>query len=243
MNLHAASGISLCLTAGGRPDLLDRTLTTLLSHNKIFFSDFLITNDAGDEETNRIVLKHLPDAKLICHPKQHGHHASIDEMYDQVLTPYIFHCEDDWEFDPIAFVPRCLEILTRDDILSQVAVRQSSCFDRSKVVFENQIVVETAALSYLKYKRLLQKDWGHFTFNPSLLRKELWVRVGPFKKYFNERDINDKVRSLGLTTGRVVPGVCWHIGDERHIKDTVRKRDTRAKLRRTYRKLLKLVST
>ncbi len=51
---------TLCITAGGRPDLLNETLASLLPHNGQFFDHILITNDRGDEAPNEVVRNWRP---------------------------------------------------------------------------------------------------------------------------------------------------------------------------------------
>jgi glycosyltransferase involved in cell wall biosynthesis len=230
--------ISLCVTAGGRPDLLDATLESLLAHNRHCFSDFIVVNDFGDEATNLIVLKHLPQARLFSHETQRGHHVSIDEMYAAVTTPYIFHCEDDWLFDPVCFIPACFKVLLNDPSASQVTVRDPEC-QKVTLIFPEQVTYVAGDQIYQKSKTLSIRDWGHYTFNPSLLRRDLWASIGPFRKFYKERDVNDACLARGLTSARLLPGVCRHIGDGRHMHDTVRRKDIRTRLHRLYRSLMK----
>jgi hypothetical protein len=229
---------TLCLTAGGRPDLLDQTLKSLLSHNRQFFSDFCFVNDFGDDETNRVIFSHVPQARLFSHAVQKGHHYSIDEMYASVETPFIFHCEDDWLFDPVAFIPACFDVLLSDKTASQVTVRDADC-QKTWEIFPEQVTCMAGDQKYQKSRSLSINDWGHYSFNPSLLRKDLWLQIGPFQKFYKERDINDACMAKGLTSARLVPGVCRHIGDGRHMIDTARKKDMRTALHRLYRSIKK----
>jgi hypothetical protein len=168
---------TLCLTAGGRPDLLDQTLKSLLSHNRHFFSDFCFVNDFGDEDTNSVILHHVPQARLFSHAAQKGHHYSIDEMYASVETPFIFHCEDDWLFDPVAFIPGCFQVLLSDKNVSQVTVRDAECAKVSGILPE-QVTCSAGDQKYEKSRNPRIKDWGHYSFNPSLCEKTYGLRLG-----------------------------------------------------------------
>ncbi|MDB5643172.1 MAG: hypothetical protein JWN07_2489 [Hyphomicrobiales bacterium] len=224
---------TLCLTAGGRPDLLDTTLETLLAFNRHCFSDFIVVNDFGDQATNVIVRKHLPQARLISHERQRGHHVSIDEMYAAVSTPYIFHCEDDWLFDPVCFIPACFKVLLNEPGASQVTVRHADC-QRTSGLLPEQVYCIADSQAYEKSKVLSIRDWGHYTFNPSLLRRDLWATIGPFQKYYKESDVNDACQTRGLTSARLVPGVCRHLGGGRHMHDNMQRKNIGMKLRRMY---------
>ena len=123
---------TLCITAGGRPDLLNETLASLLPHNGQFFDHILITNDRGDEAPNEVVRNLAPTATLLNHETPIGQHPSIDEMYERVVTEFIFHCEDDWFFDPAPFVPTMLSALIDLPNVSSVSARTMSGFLRMR---------------------------------------------------------------------------------------------------------------
>jgi len=79
-------------------------------------------------------------------------------------------------------------------------------------------------------------EWGAFTFNPSLLKLDLWRSIGGYSKHGSEKHINEVLLRQGLMTAYLLPGVCFHIGAGRHIEDVHRRRTTfgerLAKLRR-----------
>jgi len=195
-------GITLCLTAGGRPDLLADTLTSLLAGNQQFIDAFAISNDYGDDATSAVARSLIPTATIIHHPSPVGHHKTIDELYALVLTPYILHCEDDWHFDPVPFLPQALELLRepREAEASQVLFRQSAC------VWHTHGVLDTDN----------PRSFG-YSLNPSLLSREVWARLGPFAHYPSERDLGLAVHEAGLRKRDLVPGVCFHTGAGRHL--------------------------
>ncbi|MEO6395301.1 MAG: glycosyltransferase family A protein [Devosia sp.] len=208
-------GLTFCITAGGRPDLLADTLQSLLAFNREAFDAILIANDVGDDETTTTARRLVPDATILHHPQRIGQHRTIDEIYARVETPFIFHCEDDWHFDPVPFVADAMALLEARPGASQVTLRQSGChwnWDGAPGAH-----VDWTALGH----------WASFGFNPSVFRRQLWERVGPFAKYDREFDLNLAVQNLGLSSEVLVPGVCYHTGRGRHINDPERKRPTR----------------
>lgn len=212
-----SSGVTLCLTAGGRPDLLAQTLGSLLPYNGAYFEQAFITNDRGDEATSEVVRSFLPDAVLLNHPTPLGHHPSVDEMYARVMTPFIFHCEDDWLFDPCPFIPTMIEALSTIEELSAVVGRQSACLRahyNGERKWDPPLRLENGVI------KLISKDesWRGHSFNPHLTRKAIWERIGPYSKYTGEGDVNTAVELLGLRRASLVPGVYYHIGDGRHMQ-------------------------
>lgn len=235
--------ITLCLTAGGRPDLLEQTLASLLPLSGKYFSQTLFVNDFGDKKSNKVILRHLPDAKIFFHRKQKGHHRSVDELYQAVESELIFHCEDDWVFDPVDFMPDALAVLNADPQISQVCLRRADCYlsrgyDLNGPDFQS---AQAGDVSYKKAVRPTRGGWGYFTFNPTLLRKELWREIGPFKNFYREYDINKRLCELGRPTAYLSPGTCRTIGQHRHMVDVTRKvsktKLLRFRLRQAWQKL------
>ena len=52
-----------------------------------------------------------------------GQLASIDIAYSHVTTPWIFHCEEDWEFYRFGFIEESLRILRLEPSYVMVALR------------------------------------------------------------------------------------------------------------------------
>lgn len=213
---------TLCLTAGGRPDLLARTLSSLLATNRQFFDTIIITNDAGDNQTTETAKALCPDAIVLHHTTRAGQLASIDEMYGRVRTPYIFHCEDDWVFDPVPFVPTALSALQSLSNVSVVSVRQSGClWNTAKSSPEASGPQQVEGGWAIQIKPSL---WSSYSFNPSVVRRDLWQALGPFSKYDNEIGLDRSAANRGLTMAYLVPGVCYHIGEGRHFVDPFQER-------------------
>ena len=207
--------VTLCVTAGGRPDLLQKTLNSLLPHNGSFFKDIFVTNDRGDVATNEIVKVLTPTACLFNHSKPIGQHASIDEMYGSVETNYIFHCEDDWYFDPVPFIPLMLSTIIKLPDVSSVSARQThslQAHDGRMRKFGPTIAVDGGFA-----RRSGEPFWTGHSFNPALLRTSLWREVGPFSKYTDEERVNAAIEATGKSRAFLVPGVYFHIGDGRHM--------------------------
>jgi len=226
MNTTGRSGdVTLCITSGGRPLLLERTLRSLLSVDH-GFAAAVITNDAGDEETNEVVRRYLPEATLIVHSERRGQLASVDEMYAQVKTPFIFHCEDDWEFDPVEFIDKAMTALVSDNTISVVCVRQSGCMIDNRNgtnIFMTPAPIPATNVGNATFVKLpMDAFYSSFTFNPTLLRTSLWKSMGGYRQIGllnGEGSIDRHLHELGLRTAHLLPGVCFHIGQRAHVDD------------------------
>ncbi len=225
--------ITLCLTAGGRPDLLRRTLASLLPYNGKFFSDIIISNDRGDDETTAVARELCPTATIFSHNPPLGQMRSVDKMYAAVTTPLIFHCEDDWAFEPVVFMPSAIELLAAaGPRTSAVAVRQSGCQWRTAPGVERRVPHPAAPHIGVRYP---DPAHGGFTFNPTLLRRSFWEAIGPYEKLHRALAVEIRALELGYNLAFLAPGVCYHIGENRHMVDKAQ--ETASLPRKLWRKL------
>lgn len=124
MQFSQESDITLVVTSCGRLDLLKLTLESFDRFNSAPIREVFITEDSGDERVRTAVPAHWKDhcTFFVNRPKL-GQLASIDLAYEQVKTPYIFHCEDDWEFYRPGFVEDSKAILEQRPDILQVWLR------------------------------------------------------------------------------------------------------------------------
>ena len=123
--------ITLCLTSCGRFDLLRRTLQSFFRHSDHAIETCVIAEDSGEPDAEarlREIVQDLPKLpfRLLAHQTRIGQIASIDRAYAEIQTPYIFHCEDDWEFLKGGFMTASLELLETHAEAAMVWLRESS---------------------------------------------------------------------------------------------------------------------
>lgn len=207
----ASDGITHCLTIGGRPDLLRRTLVSLAGLPAL---PTLAINDFGDAETSAVLHELCPEARLVGPGHHLGHHPAVDAMYAEVETPYVFHNEDDWQFSRTDFLSSALRLLEAEPAISAVCFRATadmplSDADRAKIV--------TESIGGIRYERLdaLHNQWHGYSFNPHLARKSLWEKVGGFSQFEKERHLSRVLRRDGYHVAFLLPEACRHIGDGR----------------------------
>lgn len=210
--------ITLCLTIGQRPDLLEKTLATLDQY-QFQFAKIIAINDFRDTPTNQMFRARCPQGELISLGHQLGHHAAVDYMYAQVTTPYVFHCEDDWAFDSSINFDECMAILDSEPLISQVCFRKITDFNLS--VDENKKVLHGHSFEH-NYVRLdsLHPQWHGFTFNPHLASLDLWRQIGGFSQFKKERHISRALRKQGRFSAYIQPGFCAHIGELQSVSQS-----------------------
>ena len=209
--------VTLCLTIGKRPDLLKRTLDSLL--HRIEFSKIIAINDFRDEATNAMFKAICPDGHLISLDHQLGHHAAVDFMYARVNTPYVFHCEDDWLFDTSIDLNSTIKLLESDPCISQVCLRKISDFN---FLESDQTRILEVPHTNGPYFRLdpLHPQWHGYTFNPHLAKIDMWKTLGGFHRFKKERHVSRHLRSEGRFSAYISPGSCQHIGELQSVSSS-----------------------
>lgn len=209
--------VTLCLTIGKRPELLKRTLDSLLPIAE--FKHIIAINDFRDEATNEMFRRLCPAGKLISLEHQLGHHKAVDQMYQFIPTDYVLHCEDDWVFDKSIDLNSAIQLINSNSSISQVCLRKVTDFHltenaRSKVLKCQQ--------NELEYYRLdgLHPQWHGYTFNPHLIKLDLWKELGGFGQFKKERHISRHLRSKKYFTAYMNPGCCEHIGELQSVSQS-----------------------
>jgi hypothetical protein len=180
--------VTLVLTSAGRYDLLARTLSSLYAHVPAdAFAEVIIAEDWDRE----------------------GQVRNIDRAYARVRTPYIFHCEDDWEFYRSGFIEPSLDLLKKYPGILQVWLRAHNDTNGHPT---------THRPDYLCMNP--EWDWGGFSWNPGLRRRSDWnliMKHWQGSDNATEKYLSHVYRDLGMVAA-ILPepgGYVRHIGNGR----------------------------
>jgi hypothetical protein len=224
--------ITICLTSCGRFDLLEKTISSLVSYwDGKPPAAFLIHEDSGQVpaalaiELNRFLSWHWKiDAKwTYSHYKGQIH--AIDKLYCQVQTPYIFHCEDDWEFYQEGFVKDSLEVLKHDKDIYTVWLRHPS--DRNGHPVLNGVRQTINNVRFQEMAVGYRRKWHGMTWNPGLRRLSDYRMAGHFEEFCqwnpsnhveSEEQFNQHYRKLGFKAATLCRGFIRHIGNHNSTK-------------------------
>ncbi len=169
--------ITLVITACNRPDLLKKTFASFIKYNTYPIQEYIIIEDSEVPKCNDFLLEQYPNLniKLIYNSKKLGQCASIDYAYSLVSTPWIYHCEEDWEFFRSGFIEESLELMEMDPRIITVQTRSTS--DNFSHPRETSIHSHNS----IEYQKLIPGYnilWYGFTFNPSLKRVKDYKLIG-----------------------------------------------------------------
>ena len=208
--------VTVVVTSCGRHDLLERTLESFFRCNTDRgIQEVIVVEDGGGDPYPVCAKYHI---KLIRVHDRLGQIGAIDLGYRYVTTPYIFHCEDDWEFYRPGFIEASRQILAVDP--STLCVWLRAWDDTNGHPLEFRAVDDSFATVQRDYL-----GWHGFTFNPGLRRLSDYQRIGPYANYAGfdgtpsaEAAIGRRYHELGYRA--VVlhrEGYVRHIGWERHV--------------------------
>lgn len=208
--------VTVVVTSCGRHDLLGMTLKSFVENNTYDKIKKIIVVEDGDADPSSICDKF--GAILIKAGGRFGQPYAIDLAYSFVRTPYIFHCEDDWEFYRGGFIEKSLNLLKYDPSCVCVWLRAWNDTNGHPLQFRSDD--KTFGVLSIGYGDL----WGGFTWNPSLRRITDYQKIGPFSQKMGgqsdmgESDASIKYMELGYR-GVILDeaGYVRHIGWDRHV--------------------------
>ena len=212
-----AREVSFVVTSCGRPDLLRRTVTSFLTHNSYPIAQSILIEDSASPGMARFIRRHLGevfDTVILNDPKL-GQIRSIDRAYREVRTPYIFHCEDDWEFVRGGFIERSFEFLDQDPRIINVWLR--GLHDTSGHRVEPEPLVSGSGVPYHRMGLDPQGTCQGFTFNPTLKRLSDYALVRPLETLGSEGAAAQRYRDLGFHAITLDEVYVKHIGQGRHV--------------------------
>jgi len=231
--------ITITLTSCGRWDLLEKTIKSLVQ----FWDgpkpyELLIYEDSEkgawfQTDIDKTIMELVGNfckykGPIGINETRVGQIKAIDELYSQVKTPYIFHCEDDWEFTKSGFIQKSLSILEEKPNIMQVWLRAPN--DRNGHPCHGVAQKTTDGTKYHVLKTGYMGKWHGFSFNPGLRRLSDYQKLfpngfaseipwNPKNPLESEILVGRKFFKSGYRAATLLDGYCRHIGGNgRHVK-------------------------
>jgi hypothetical protein len=208
--------ITLFITSCGRPHLLKKTLESFVKFNSYPIKEAIICEDSGVNNSVDFIkyILNFP-CKIIYNEKRIGQMRSIENGVKYITTSYVFHCEDDWEFYCPGFIELSLEILKKNDKISQVLLRSYDEYInryKMKIINNNDNNANYNIIT-------LNENTSVYSFNPSLKKIEIQLLNIPYKDTDDEGTIQKKIHELGYNAvvTKNTNGFVTHIGWNEHV--------------------------
>lgn len=206
--------VTLFITSCGRPHLLKKTLETFMIFNTYSIKEAIICEDSGVNNCIDFVkdIVNFP-CNIIYNEKRMGQMRSIENGVKYITTPYVFHCEDDWEFYCPGFIELSMQILESNDKISQVLLRSYNEYTSRY----NMKIVNNDNMNYNIIT--LNEGTSLYSFNPSLKKTEIELLNIPYKDTDDEGTIQLKIQELGYVSvvTKNQNGFVNHIGWNDHV--------------------------
>jgi hypothetical protein len=209
--------VTLFITSCGRPHLLKQTLESFMRFNTYPIKEAIICEDSGNINSIDFAKNILNfPCNIIYNEKRIGQMRSIENGVKYITTPYVFHCEDDWEFYGPGFIEISMQILESNNKISQVYLRSYDDYlDMYSMKIDNNINTLYNIIT-------LNDGNATYSFNPSLKKKEIELLNIPYKKIDEEEKegtIQKKIQEMGYNAvvTKNITGFVKHIGWNEHI--------------------------
>jgi hypothetical protein len=204
---------TLAITSADRFDLFERSFLSFMENADVPPAAIVIIND-GPAEMPEFVkrFRHIPTTWLQ-NDRRRGQVYSLDRLYREVKTEWIFHTEDDFEFSGNVPVRKSFELLEKYSDLSLVALRT----DWNHPIADAPDHIQSSLKIAMPYWRDV---WGGWTWNPSARRLSDIKKFGPVSKYGKQNGLEHEalMSKAFLDAGyriAIGPGCCHHIGGGR----------------------------
>lgn len=203
--------ITFALTACGRPDLLERTIDSFMEFNTYPIERYKVIDDSAVPGVNDHLIEKYPFIEWSHNTERIGQTKSIDILYSDIETEYIFHCEDDWLFTKEGFIEKSLSILENNTEIIQVHLRAHDDTNGHPIEYFN----EEYDLMVLGFQGI----WNGFSLNPGLRRLKEYLIVKPYDSVGWEAELSIKFKELGYRAAILKDKYIEHIGWGRHQQD------------------------
>jgi GR25 family glycosyltransferase involved in LPS biosynthesis/predicted O-methyltransferase YrrM len=161
-----------------------------------------------------------------------GHPKSMNIIRDIVKTPFIFHMEDDWKyFHTDNYIGKCIDIMSANKMIGQCLINKNYSELIEPEIFGgnlkttkrgNRFYIHEYTHDENSEREFIERHgnvrncayWPHFSFRPSLLRREVLTTIGPYDENAShfEMDYSYKYVNKGFKSVFLDGIFCMHIG-------------------------------
>lgn len=239
--------VTFTITSTNRLDLLTITIETFLKYNRTKptlsnpcpspypIEKYILVEDSGVPAVAEKIKKKWPFFEVIANNPKRGQTASIDSMYAKVETPYIFHCEDDWEFIDYDFIDKSMTIMEEpgNEKIIQVWIRGEHDTNGHPIIRDKLYKIGDVEyyLASTNYCLGYSDTRGGFGYHPGLRRLSDYQLIGSYtqiSKGIVESKVSARYIELGYAAATTLPPYVKHIGYGR--QSNREKNNTRANL-------------
>ena len=198
--------VTFTITTCKRLDLFQKTINSVINCFDIdLIDEWVCIDDNSSEDDRKNMMDLYPFFTFIFkNITDKGHARSMNLLQKYVKTPYIFHMEDDWKFIcKRNYIAECLDVLNSNKKLGQCLVNKNySEIEKDIDIKGGEYKISDNGIRYFIHEfvtngeesrrwtikhgnGLTSNYWPHFSLRPSLIRKEVYEKLGEFNENAN----------------------------------------------------------
>jgi hypothetical protein len=213
--------VSFTITTCNRLDLLEQTLNSFFELCKFPFHEYIMIDDSGDDSVyNQLQIQWGYKFKIIQNNPKIGLSKSLDKLFNECNSEYIFHCEDDWLFDSNpSIIEDSLSVLQEYSYIHQVHIRH---------IYDNPHKAEEqlySTLNFVNFRKLpwWRNEWTGYSWNPGLRRKSDYQIMFPngIQEFGDEIECSKHSMKFDYLAVLLENTSCKHIGYDRHTENFI----------------------
>ena len=212
--------ITFSITTCKRLGLFEKTMNSFLNCclDWHLIDEWICVDDNSSEEDRKRMKELYPFFKFIFkNPKDKGHPESMNIILENVKSPFLFHMEDDWQFfSKKHYISNCLNILLENETYGQCLINRNYGETENDVLVGGIEKYSKTGLKYYIHEHCTNEAeqgefnkkygfkpncayWPHFSLRPSLIRTEIFNKIGKFNCKANhfEMDFSYRYRDRG----------------------------------------------
>lgn len=200
--------ITFAITSCKRPSLLKRSVNSFLNSclDLPLISQWICIDDNSPEDDREEMKRLYPFFEFIFKGEENkGHARSMNILLKNIKNKYFFQTEDDWVFlQKKTYLSDCLEILNEDERYGQVVMNRNYAEHadqvgvdlvggfrkRTKISGKSYVTHEFHKRGSESEKEFWKNNptarsscyWPHFSLNPSLIKVDIFNKVGTFNE-------------------------------------------------------------
>lgn len=194
--LNRYYGVTLTMTSCKRYDLFEQTVNSLINNVKDIYmiERFICIDDNSSHEDRKKMLEKYPFIEFIFKkPEQKGHVESMNMILKKLndKDKFIFHLEDDWVFlNRRNYIGNSIRLLKDNPKVGQVLFNRNYAenldqysIQGGKPILNGKFLIHEYEPNQSKKKYSSSCEyWPHFSFRPSIIKREVLDIVGKFNK-------------------------------------------------------------